>query len=150
MADVLTSEQRQLNMSRIKGADTKPELLVRKQLFSEGFRYRLHCSELPGKPDIVLPKYRCVVFINGCFWHGHECELFKIPKTRTEFWVEKITKNKQRDTQALEKLQLSDWRICLVWECALKGKRKLQEDEITKMLSEFILSNREHLDISGV
>ena len=106
MTDVHSQETRSYNMSRIKAKDTKPELLVRKYLFCKGFRYRVNVKDLPGKPDIVLPKYKTVIFIHGCFWHGHEgCKYFVIPKTRTEWWTEKIRKNKERDQQEHEALR---------------------------------------------
>lgn len=108
-------------MSRIRGKDTKPEMLIRKYLFSRGFRFRLHVKDLPGKPDIVLPKYKTVVFIHGCFWHGHEgCRYYTIPKTRTEWWLNKITGNTVNDSKALTALTKKGWRIITVWECELK------------------------------
>ncbi len=121
MADVHSKEQRSYNMSRIKGKDTKPELLVRKFLFSKGFRYRIHVKDLPGKPDIVLPKYRAVIFIHGCFWHGHEgCKYFVMSKTRTEWWTKKINKNIANDLKYIQQLTELGWRIVNVWECELK------------------------------
>lgn len=108
-------------MSRIKGKNTKPELLVRKFLFANGFRYRLNVITLPGKPDIVLPKYKTVIFINGCFWHGHEgCRYFVIPKTRTEWWLKKITDTKNRDQIAEIELEKLGWKVIVIWECELK------------------------------
>ena len=108
-------------MSRIKGKDTKPEILVRKFLFAKGFRYRLHDKKLPGKPDIVLPKYKTVIFINGCFWHGHEdCRFFVVPKTRTEWWVEKISRNIANDQKNMNTLQEMGWKVIVLWECELK------------------------------
>lgn len=110
-------------MSRIRAKDTKPELLVRKYLFSKGFRYRVNVKTLPGKPDIVLPKYKTVIFIHGCFWHGHEgCRYFVIPKTRTEWWTEKIQKNKERDQKERGALRQLGWNIITVWGCQLKPK----------------------------
>lgn len=121
MADVHTKEQRSYNMSRIKGKDTKPEMLVRKHLHAKGFRYKLHDKTLPGKPDLVLPKYKTVIFIHGCFWHGHNnCNYFTIPKTRTEWWTEKIEKNKANDEKAVKLLRKDGWKIITVWECKLK------------------------------
>ena len=111
MTDVHDKATRSYNMSQIKGKNTKPELLVRKFLFSRGFRYRLHDKKLPGKPDIVLPKYRTVIFVNGCFWHGHiNCKYFVVPKTRTEWWLQKIYRNKQLDKDNLLKLQEKGWK----------------------------------------
>jgi DNA mismatch endonuclease, patch repair protein len=119
--DVHEPEVRSYNMSQIKGKNTKPEMLVRKFLFSKGFRYRLHVKTLPGKPDIVLPKYKTVIFVHGCFWHGHEgCKYFVIPKTRTDWWLNKINANKRNDTKAVALLKKDHWKIITLWECELK------------------------------
>lgn len=127
--DVHEPEVRSYNMSRIKGKDTKPEMLVRKFLFAQGFRYRLHVKKLPGKPDIVLPKYKTVIFIHGCFWHGHKgCRYFVVPKTRTEWWINKIERNKQNDKIAIKALKKAQWDVITIWECELKP---------TKILSTF-------------
>lgn len=108
-------------MSQIKGKNTKPEMLVRKFLFSKGFRYLLHVKNLPGKPDIVLPKYKTVIFVHGCFWHGHEgCKYFVVPKTRTEWWLNKINTNKANDQKAIVLLKKAGWKIITPWECELK------------------------------
>lgn len=120
MADVHTPEQRSYNMSRIHSKNTKPEELVRKFLFSQGFRYRKNDAKLPGKPDIVLPKYKAVIFVNGCFWHGHEgCRYFVWPKNNAEFWKEKITGNIQRDKHNHQILANQGWRVIEIWECQL-------------------------------
>lgn len=125
MADVHSKETRSYNMSRIRSKDTKPEMLVRKFLHKNGFRYRLHVKDLPGKPDIVLPKYKTVIFVHGCFWHGHEgCRYYVVPKTRTEWWVDKITKNKNNDSQAEDILVSKGWHIVTIWECDIKPKEK--------------------------
>lgn len=127
MADVHTPEQRSYNMSRIHSKNTKLEELVRKFLFSQGFRYRKNDARLPGKPDIVLPKYKTVVFVNGCFWHGHEsCRYFVWPKNNAEFWKEKITGNIQRDKRNHHLLEEQGWRVIEIWECELK-KNTFQE-----------------------
>lgn len=121
MTDVHTPSVRSFNMSRIKSRNTKPELLVRKFLFSKGFRFRLHSLNLPGKPDIVLSKYKTVIFVNGCFWHGHEkCKYYVVPKTRTEWWLNKIGRNKQLDTENSGKLQADNWNVITIFECELK------------------------------
>jgi DNA mismatch endonuclease, patch repair protein len=121
MADVHNKETRSYNMSQIKGKNTKPEMLVRKFLHANGFRYRLHVKDLPGKPDIVLPKYKTVIFVHGCFWHGHEgCRYFVVPKTRTEWWLKKINSNISNDNKALMALQKKGWKIITLWECELK------------------------------
>ena len=121
MADVHTKEIRSYNMSQIRSKNTKPELIVRKYLFANGFRYRLHSKNLPGKPDIVLPKYKTVIFVHGCFWHGHEdCKYFVVPKTKTEWWLNKIGRNKQLDTEHIKKLKSDKWNVIILFECKLK------------------------------
>lgn len=109
-------------MSQIKGKNTKPEMLVRKFLFANGFRYRLHDKSLPGKPDIILPKYKTVIFVNGCFWHGHKgCDFFVIPKTKTEWWLNKIKNTQKKDRQAEIALNVLGWKVITVWECDLRA-----------------------------
>ena len=123
MADVHDKKTRSFNMSRIRCKDTKPEMLIRKFLFANGFRYRLHDKKLPGKPDIVLPKYKTVIFINGCFWHGHEnCKYFKLPKTNTEWWQAKIERNIINDKEKHTLLQNAGYKVIVVWECDIKNK----------------------------
>lgn len=124
MADVHDKATRSYNMSQIKGKNTKPEMLVRKFLHAHGFRYRLHVKDLPGKPDIVLPKYKTVIFVHGCFWHGHEgCRYYVIPKTKTDWWLSKINGNIANDTKAEHALKEKGWNIITLWECELKPKR---------------------------
>jgi len=123
MTDVHDKVTRSYNMSQIKGKNTKPEILVRKFLFSKGFRYRINDKKLPGKPDIVLPKYKTVIFVNGCFWHGHEnCKYFKLPKTRTNWWKEKIEKTKITDFVKQEELIKMGYKVLIIWECEVKSK----------------------------
>ena len=123
MADVHDKATRSYNMSRIKNKNTKPEILVRKFLFANGFRFRLNDKKLPGKPDIVLAKYKAVVFVNGCFWHGHEnCKYFKLPGTRTEWWKEKIEKNIENDLKKQSHLVDLGYKVIIVWECEIKNK----------------------------
>jgi DNA mismatch endonuclease (patch repair protein) len=130
MADVHDKKTRSYNMSRIKGKDTKPEMLVRKFLHANGFRFRLHTKEIPGKPDIVLPKYKTVIFVHGCFWHGHtHCRYFVVPKTRTEWWMNKINKNIDNDVRATAELLKDGWKVIIIWECELK------KDNIDKILA---------------
>ena len=125
--DKLTKEQRHLCMASIRGKGTKPEIMVRKFLFSRGFRYRLNHPRLPGHPDIVLRKYRAVVFVNGCFWHGHEgCRFFVLPKTNTAFWKEKIARNRTRDVEERKRLAEMGWHCITVWECQLKPTVRAQ------------------------
>ena len=121
MVDVHDKKTRSYNMSRIRYKNTKPEILVRKFLHSKGFRFRLHDKKLPGKPDIVLPKYKSVIFVNGCFWHGHEdCKYFVVPKTRTDWWETKIYRNREKDTQNYAILNDLGWRVIIIFECKLK------------------------------
>lgn len=133
MADVHDKATRRKNMQAIKAKDTKPELLVRKFLHAQGFRYRLHSRHLPGTPDIVLPKYRTVIFIHSCFFHGHDgCKYFVIPKTRTEWWQEKIAGNKRNDAKSAAALIEAGWRVLVVWECELKPA--VREGALAKLL----------------
>ena len=129
MSDVHSKDVRSYNMSRIKSRGTKPEETVRKYLFSQGFRYRKNVELLPGKPDIVLPRYRTVIFVNGCFWHHHDCQYFVWPKNNAEFWKSKIDRNVERDEENMTKLRMAGWRTIVVWECELKKykERNLQE-----------------------
>lgn len=119
--DVHSPEQRSYNMSRIKSKNTKPELLVRKWLWSQGYRYRLHQNNLPGKPDIVFTRHRKAVFVNGCFWHKHHCKFFKWPQTNTEFWKKKINENVRRDRKYYQALIGNGWKYHIVWECELRS-----------------------------
>ena len=136
MADVHSKEVRSYNMSRIKSKDTKPEMLVRRFLHANGFRYRLHVKDLPGKPDIVLPKYKTVIFVHGCFWHGHKgCKYFVVPKTRTQWWLNKINTNIANDKKAFRALQKEGWKIINLWEC--KTKPAKQEKAFTSLLKPF-------------
>jgi DNA mismatch endonuclease (patch repair protein) len=124
MADVHSKATRSYNMSMIKGKDTKPEMLVRRFLHAHGYRYKLHAKKLPGRPDIVLPQYKTVIFINGCFWHGHKnCKYFVVPKTRTEFWLNKINGNIANDKRKKAALKKLGWKIITLWECQLKPAR---------------------------
>lgn len=127
MADVHEPEVRSYNMSQIKGKNTKPEMVVRKFIHANGFRYSLHKKDLPGKPDIVLPRYNTVIFVHGCFWHGHEgCKYFVIPKTRTEWWLDKIQKNIDNDCKSLSLINKNGWKTIIIWGCELKPKKKVQ------------------------
>jgi DNA mismatch endonuclease (patch repair protein) len=121
MVDVVDGKTRSRMMSGIRSRNTKPEILIRSLLHRHGFRFRLHVRDLPGKPDIVLPRYHAVVFVHGCFWHGHDCPLFKWPGTRPDFWREKIGRNRLNDDRAKETLLENGWRVGIVWECALRG-----------------------------
>lgn len=128
MTDIKTPEQRSRNMAAIKGKDTKPEMIVRKYLFSRGLRFRVQVRKLPGTPDIVLPKYKTAIFINGCFWHGHEgCKYFRLPKSNVDFWREKIERNIERDRESMQALFDLGWKVIRVWECELRNKANREE-----------------------
>lgn len=138
MADVMTPEQRSRCMAAIKGKDTKPEMIVRKYLFSRGLRYRVNNRKLPGSPDIVLKKYKTVVFIDGCFWHGHEgCKYFRLPKTNVDFWRHKIAMNIARDYANGVDLRLAGWKVIRVWECDIKTKIK-REVTLERLYNEIV------------
>lgn len=124
MADIVSPDVRSRMMAAIRAKDTKPEMLVRRGLHAMGFRFRLHDRKLPGKPDLVFPKHRSVIFVNGCFWHGHDCSLFKWPKSREAFWRQKIERNRANDAANAEKLTAMGWRYLTVWECAIKRRDK--------------------------
>ena len=148
MADVVDPATRSRMMSGIRGKNTKPELLIRKALHARGFRYRLHC-DLPGKPDICLPKHRAVIFVHGCFWHGHGCHLFKWPKTRPEFWREKIVRNTEVDRAAESRLSDDGWRVAVIWECALKGRERLPLEDVISTCADWLNSDQMRLEIRG-
>jgi DNA mismatch endonuclease (patch repair protein) len=124
MVDTVDAATRSRIMSGIRGRNTKPEILIRSLLHRRGFRFRLDARDLPGRPDIVLPRYRAVIFVHGCFWHGHDCHLFKWPQTRPEFWRDKISRNRANDARAQAALLDADWRVATVWECALRGANR--------------------------
>lgn len=135
MSDIFSSQKQSDIMSKISGKNTKPEILVRKFLFSKGFRYRINVKTLPGKPDIVLPKYKTVIFINGCFWHGHNCKKGKLPSSNIDFWKEKISNNKSRDDKNSDLLVKLGWKVIIIWQCEvskidnrIKILNKLLED----------------------
>ena len=148
MADVHSAATRSRNMRAIRSGNTKPELLLRKILHHAGFRYRLHSGQLPGKPDLVLKKYKVVIFVHGCFWHKHDCHLFRLPKTRQCWWKTKLTENRMRDLANEDKLRERGWRVAVVWECALKGKARLEPAELLAHIKEWIESgNDSYLEV---
>ena len=149
MADVVSPEKRSEMMSGIRGKDTKPELLIRKSLHARGFRYRLHDSKLPGKPDLAFPRYKAVIEIHGCFWHGHDCHLFKWPSSRKAFWKEKITGNIDRDRKNHAALEQLGWRILTIWECALKGKTRKSLDDVIEQTASWLRSGKSNSEITG-
>lgn len=144
MVDVMSSDKRSALMSRIRGKNTAPEVLVRKLLWRSGLRFRLHGTSLPGRPDIVLRKWRVAVFVHGCFWHHHDnCPLFRLPATRTDFWEAKLARNRARDIDATRLLRLAGWRVAVVWECALKHNTK----ETGTRLVSWIRSNSTDIEL---
>jgi len=136
-------------MSGIQGKNTKPELIIRFGLHKRGFRYRLHDKSLPGKPDIVLPKYNAIVLVNGCFWHGHDCHLFKLPVTRRGFWRTKINTNRNRDLNNLGKCRRAGWRVLTIWECALKGKSATEIASVLDRIAHWLQSEGKTKTIRG-
>lgn len=149
MPDTLTPEQRKLCMSSVKGVDTGPELLIRKVLFKKGFRYILHDKRLPGKPDLVFPKYHSIIFIHGCFWHQHDCQAFSWPKTNKQFWRKKLNRNRELDQKNFQKLQNEGWYILTIWECALKGKGRKPFDKLIDQISDWLVYGTRNLEIRG-
>lgn len=136
-------------MRAIRARDTKPELAVRKLLHRRGLRFRLHVRDLPGTPDIVLPKYRAVIFVHGCFWHGHECHLFKAPGTRTDFWMSKISANQCRDQAAVQALLAAGWRVLTIWECALKGSHRRTPEQVADLSGAWLRSEDRRGEIAS-
>lgn len=149
MVDIVDSTTRSLMMSKIRSKNTKPELLIRSLLHRKGFRFRVHVKDLPGKPDIVLAKYKAVIFINGCFWHGHQdCSLFRLPSTRIDFWEQKIARNQTNDNKAIVALLEKNWRIAIIWECSIRGKNRNPEQVIT-LIANWLEGSEVFLEISS-
>lgn len=136
-------------MAGIKGKDTRPELLIRRHLHRLGFRYRIHDPRLPGKPDLVLPKWNAAIFVHGCFWHGHGCPLFKWPSTREAFWKTKISRNREKDAEVIQALVMSEWRVLVVWECALKGRGRRSPEKVAEEISTWLHSGLPSGEIQG-
>lgn len=149
MADVHSPEQRRFNMSRVRGSDTKPELTIRRGLHARGVRFRLHRRDLPGRPDIVLPRKKVALFVHGCFWHGHDCALFKAPATRRDFWREKIASTRLRDMAAVEALGGLGWRVGIVWECSLRNAGRLSLENLLDQLVDFIAGSEQLIEVRG-
>ncbi|MER9049674.1 very short patch repair endonuclease [Mesorhizobium sp. M0923] len=149
MVDIVSQEARSRMMAGIRGKDTKPELLVRRALHARGFRYRLHGTGVPGKPDLIFPKYRAVIFVHGCFWHGHDCSLFRMPETRRDFWSAKILRNKARDLSVELELIASNWRSLTIWECSLRGRHRLGADETLSRAVAWLLEGQENAELRG-
>lgn len=150
MADIVSPEKRSDMMSGIRGKDTKPEIIVRRLLHRLGYRFRLHRKDLPGRPDVVLPKWRTVIFVNGCYWHGHEdCHLFRAPKTRTEFWTIKIEGNRARDQRNYAALRDAGWKVVVIWECAVSKKLSLSDQQLDLAITGALGSSEPLIDIRG-
>lgn len=137
-------------MSGIRSKNTKPELMFRRALHALGFRYRLHARDVPGKPDLVFPKYRAVLLIHGCFWHGHDCNLFKLPTTRREFWRTKFDRNRRRDEEVRGMLNDADWRHLTIWECAVRGRKKIGFEHALNEVIEWLTSESDSKELRGV
>lgn len=134
-------------MSGIRGRDTRIEVAVRKALFARGFRYRLNVRRLPGRPDLVLPRYNAAVFIHGCYWHGHDCGLFRLPSTNREFWQTKINSNRERDLRNAAALRAAGWRVAIVWECALRGRGEDAVCKVARDLARWLAGQRRSIEI---
>lgn len=149
MTDVVDTATRSRMMAGIRGRDTKPEILVRGLLHRQGFRYRLHVRNLPGKPDIVLPRFRAAIFVHGCFWHGHDCPLFKWPGTRPDFWRKKIERNRANDLKSRHGLRDAGWRVGIVWECAIRGTAGKDIEDVARRIADWLRSDRLLMEIRG-
>lgn len=149
MADIVTPEVRSRMMASIRGKDTKPEIVIRKALYGQGFRYRLHDSRLPGKPDMVFGKRKAVIFVHGCFWHGHDCHLFHWPSSRPDWWRAKIEGNRHRDEMIVQKLVTAGWRVLTLWECALRGKLCYPSEMLAGMVALWLDSGDSNMEIRG-
>ena len=148
--DIVDPATRSRMMAGIRTKNTRPELAVRRTLHALGFRFRLHTRDLPGKPDIVLPKWKAAIFVHGCFWHGHDCPLFKLPSTRREFWSGKIGRNIEHDREVIEKLTSLGWRVLTIWECSLKGKEKLGVQMVANLTDNWLREGRGDMEIRGM
>ncbi len=149
MVDVVDAATRSRMMAGIRGKDTRPEMTLRRGLHARGFRYRLHDRRLPGSPDLVFPGRRAVIFVHGCFWHGHGCHLFRLPATRREFWEAKIEGNRARDEAAEATLLADGWRVLTIWECALKGRERLPVDEVLDRAADWLTNGPIEETIAG-
>jgi DNA mismatch endonuclease (patch repair protein) len=149
LPDIVDAQTRSRMMSGIRGKNTKPELLVRKGLHARGFRFRLHSANVPGKPDLVLKRYHAAVFVHGCFWHSHDCHLFRMPSTRPEFWKAKLERNCARDQEVRSALLEAGWRLLVIWECAIKGKYRLDPDDLLDRTAMWIRGENREGEIAG-
>jgi DNA mismatch endonuclease (patch repair protein) len=149
MTDVLSPAERSRVMSRVRSRDTRPELMVRRLLHRAGFRYGLTARHLPGSPDLSLPRYDAVIFVHGCFWHGHDCPAFRMPSSRRRYWKAKIARNQARDAAALAALAARGLRAACVWECALRGPARLPPEAVLARLAAWLRGRRRRLDLRG-
>ena len=150
MADVVDKATRSRMMAGIRGKDTQPEIAIRRALFAAGFRYRLHGRKLPGRPDLVFPKHRAVIFINGCFWHGHDCHLYREPGSNREFWATKIESNRARDRRVARQLADQGWRVLVIWECSFRGAQKAKAlQSVSERAARWLTSRSHHETIRG-
>lgn len=136
-------------MAAIKAKDSKPEMIIRRSLHGRGFRYRLHATHLPGKPDLVFPALRAAIFVHGCFWHAHRCPAFRLPSTRQEFWSGKLAANEARDARCVSALTASGWRVLVIWECALTGPARLGVDEVIHAAGKWLREGTENVELRG-
>ena len=149
MVDIVEPSVRSRMMSNIRSKNTRPEIEIRKALHAAGFRYRLHRRDLPGVPDITFPRHRAVVFVHGCFWHGHDCHLFRWPSTNSERWKRKIHGNQSRDASSFKRLVASGWRVCTIWECALRGRNRRTRQEVADKTADWIRGTEQFCELSG-
>lgn len=151
MTDIVDKATRSRMMSGIRGKNTKPEVLVRKALHAAGFRFRIHVDTLPGKPDIVLPRYRAVIFVHGCFWHGHDCAYFRLPQSNTAFWQAKIEANRLRDLRSIDQLKGKGWKVLVLWECAVRHRKGNTErpGEIIRSIADWLRGDVAMMEISS-
>lgn len=150
LSDIVDQATRSRMMAGIRSQNTRPELAVRSALHARGFRYRLHMQELPGKPDMVLRKHSAVILIHGCFWHGHDCPLFRLPGTRTDFWKEKIDRNRERDAEVRESLESSGWRCLTIWECAMRGRGRLDFESLIDAVATWLKKCEQSKELRGM
>jgi DNA mismatch endonuclease (patch repair protein) len=149
MPDIVDEETRSRMMAGIRGKNTRPELVLRRALHKRGFRYRLHVASLPGKPDMVFPRQHAVIQVNGCFWHCHECHLFKWPSSRVEFWRTKILRTREKDAEASIELVRAGWRVLTVWECAFKGPTRRKEEDVISDVATWLVCGRGNKTLQG-
>ena len=142
MADIVDRATRSRMMAAVKGKNTKPEIAIRRALHAMGFRFRLHAGDLPGRPDIVLPKHKAAIFVNGCFWHGHDCPMYRQPADNRAFWAAKIDRNRERDARTMSEIRQTGWRALTIWECAIRGRRRIGLDVVVARTARWITGSR--------